>query len=127
MINTFKFKIYDDETNDYVIVNPIESMEKAARILNEFANYYTDSYLKDNPEYLKRFTGRMSKSGEEVWEGDKLKDSYGIIYTVEWDSRKNDFYLKNEKTGQIWYFLYGIVDFELVKEEKPCTEEHAPI
>lgn len=116
MINTFKFKIYDDETNDYVVVNPMESMEKSARILNEFANYYTDSYLKDNPEYLKRFTGRMSRNGKEVWEGDKLRDSYGITYIVRWDNRKNDFYLENEKTGQIWYFLYGIVDFELVEE-----------
>ena len=127
MINTFKFKIYDDETNEYVVVDPMESMEKAARILNEFANYYTDSYLKDNPEYLKRFTGRIVKSGEEIWEGDKIRDSYGVTYIVRWDNRKNDFYLENEKTGQIWYFLYGIVDFELVKEEKPCTEEHAPV
>ena len=127
MQNIFKFKIYDDEANEYVIVDPMEDLEKAARVLDTYASYYNSHYLKDNPEFLKRFTGRMSKSGEEVWEGDKLRDSYGITFIVKWDSKKNDFYLENERTGQIWYFLYGIVDFELVKDEKPCTEEHAPV
>lgn len=66
-------------------------------------------------ESVGQFTGAEDGEGNEVYEGDIIRDGHGRVYEVEWDEDEYQFVLRTSE-GIIRYTLGGFVnDFNSFK------------
>jgi hypothetical protein len=93
-----KFKVWDKEENRYF--EPIYEAYKgnlldlsitlSGQLLRRTMNFPAENQsCFPNKYILIEFTGKSTKAGQEIYDGDIMKSDKGILYTVTWSERKN--------------------------------------
>lgn len=69
-------------------------------------------YVPEDEDYtLFQCTGLKDKNGNLVWEYDRVQDeTNGDVFIVLWSKSQSKFYLKNEKTHKVWFFMQYVME-----------------
>lgn len=68
-------------------------------------------YVPETEDYtLFQCTGLKDKDGNLVWEYDRIQDDNEDVFLVLWSKSQSKFYLKNEKTDKVWFFMTYVME-----------------
>lgn len=95
-----RFRIWDNKYNDFVYIDLLDNPSNLILLFKDIKEYFTSSYIKDNPKYIQQCTGVEDITGTPIYEGDIVRffSKYTGNHTgkIIFNSKLASFYVKYE-------------------------------